>query len=215
MLWVMILLLALALLAQPTCPATAAWSRCALVFDLEADEKRDALELRAEFRPPPLRTYLMYAFCAADRRFVIRFSPTEGGTWDYRLSSSIARFEGKLGQFNASDSDSPGFVKVANVHHFQTENGKPHLWMAAGVENFMGVPRADLDALIAARAKEKFTHLRVTLDQKADLAEAAERIRAVNRLGLTADILFAAIPEDSKEREQYITNAVARLAAFN
>jgi hypothetical protein len=146
---------------------------------------------------------------------VIRFSPTEGGAWYYRLSSSIARFEGKLGQFNASESDSPGFVKVANVHHFQTENGKPHLWMAAGAENFMGMARGELDALIAARAKEKFTHLRVTLDDKADLVDAAERIRAINRQGLTADIMFAAIPQDSKERETYINNVVSRLAAFN
>jgi len=215
MLWVLLVLSALPLAAQPVCPATPSWSPCDLVFDLEGDEKPDAVELRAEFRSPHHRTYLMRAFRDGDRRFVIRFSPTEGGAWDYRLSSSIARFEGKLGQFNASESDSPGFVKVANVHHFQTENGKPHLWMAAGVENFMGMPRADLDALIAARAKEKFTHLRVTLDDKADLVEAAERIRAINRQGMTADIMFAAIPEDWKEREIYITNVVTRLAAFN
>jgi hypothetical protein len=215
MLWVMLVLLALPVAAQPTCPATPSWSPCDLVFDLEGDEKPDAVELRAEFRSPHHRTYLMRAFRDGDRRFVIRFSPTEGGAWDYRLSSSIARFEGKLGQFNASESDSPGFVKVANVHHFQTENGKPHLWMAASAENFMGMPRGELDALIAARAKEKFTHLRVTLGDKADLVEAAERIRAINRQGLTADMMFAAIPEDWKEREIYITNVVARMAAFN
>jgi hypothetical protein len=215
MLWVLLVLLAWPLAAQPTCPATPSWSTCDLVFDLEGDEKPDAVELRAEFRSPHHRTYLMRAFRDGDRRFIIRFSPTEGGAWDYRLSSSIARFEGKLGQFNASESDSPGFVEVANVHHFRTGNGKPHLWMAAGVENFLGMPRGDLDGLIAARAKEKFTHLRVTLGDKADLVEAAERIRAINRQGLTADIMFAAIPEDWKEREIYITNVVTRLAAFN
>lgn len=211
----MLLLLALPLIAQPSCPATPAWSPCDLVFDLEANEKPDAVELRAEFRSPHHRTYLMHAFRAADRRFIIRFSPTEGGTWDYRLSSSLARLDGKQGQLNATDSDSPGFVKVANVHHFQTENKKPHLWMASSIENFLGLPRADFDAQIAARAKEKFTHLRVTLDPGADLAEAAERIRAIHAQGLTADIMFAKIPEDSKEREQYIANVVARLAAFN
>jgi hypothetical protein len=215
MLWVMLLLLALPLVAQPTCPSTPAWSPCDLVFDLEADEKPDAVELRAEFRSPHHRTYLMHAFRAADRRFVIRFSPTEGGTWDYRLSSSLARLDGKQGQLNASDSDSPGFAKVANVHHFQTENKKPHLWMASSVENFVGLPRPDFDALIAARAKEKFTHLRVTLDPGADLVEATERIRAIHAQGLTADIMFAKIPEEGKEREQYIANVVARLAAFN
>ncbi len=215
MLWVILLLLALPLIAQPTCPATPAWSPCDLAFDLEADEKPDAVELRAEFRSPHHRTYLMRAFHAADRRFVIRFSPTEGGTWDYRLSSSLTRLDGKQGQLNATDSDAPGFVKVANVHHFQTENKKPHLWMASNVENFLGLPRTDFDAQIAARAKEKFTHLRVTLDPGADLGEATERIRAIHAQGLTADIMFAKIPEDPKEREQYIANVVARLAAFN
>src|SRR5580658_8625346 len=144
MLWVLLLLLAFPLLAQPTCPATPAWSPCDLVFDLEGAEnpgdKPEGVELRAEFRSPHHRTYLMYAFRAADRRFVIRFSPTEAGTWDYRVSSSIGRLDGQQGQFNATESDSPGFVKVANVHHFQTENSKPHLWMASNVENFLALP---------------------------------------------------------------------------
>jgi hypothetical protein len=215
MLWVMLLLLCLPLLAQPTCPSTPAWFPCDLVFDLAADEKPDAVQLRAEFRSPHHKTYLMHAFRDGDRRFIIRFSPTEAGSWDYRLTSSIARFDGKLGQFTASESDSPGFVKVADVHHFPTENNQPHLWMAASVEDFLTIPRAGLDALIAAKAKEKFTHLRVTLEANANLGEAAERIRAINRHGLTADIMFAALPEDPRDRERYLTDLVGRLAAFN
>ncbi len=211
----MLLLLGLPLLAQPTCPATPAWTPCDLVFELEANEKPDAVQLRAEFRSPRHKTYLVNAFRDGDRRFVIRFSPTEAGAWDYKLTSSIARLEGMLGQFTASESDSPGFVKVANVHHFQTENGQPHLWMATTVEKFLAMPRAEFDAAIATRAKEKFTHLRVTLESGADLVEAAERVRAIHRLGLTTDIAFAAIPSDWKEREQFIADVVARLGAFN
>src|SRR5580698_8661614 len=196
MLWAMLLLLAWPLLAQPTCPATPAWSPCDLVFDLEGNETPDAVELRAEFRSPHHRTYLMRAFRDGDRRFVIRFSPTEGGSWDYKLTSNIQRLNGTAGQVLASDSDAPGFVKVANVHHFQTENGKPHLWMATSVDKFLDLPRGELDALAAARAKEKFTHLRVTLDAGANLSEATERIRVINNHGLTADLMFAKIPED-------------------
>jgi hypothetical protein len=215
MLWLMLLLLCLPLFAQPTCPATPAWSPCDLMFDLEASEKAEQAVLRAEFRSPHHRTYLMRAFRDGDRRLVIRFSPTEAGLWEYRLTSNIARLDGKLGQFTASESDSPGFVKVANVHHFQTENGRPHLWMAASVANFLTMPRAELDSVIAARAREKFSHLRVTLDANANLTEAADRIRAINSRGMTADLLFAAIPEDWKERERYITDIVGRLAALN
>lgn len=205
----------LPIFAQTTCPATPAWSPCDLVFDLEANEKADAVRLRAEFRSPRHKTYLMYAFRDGDRRFVIRFSPTEAGAWDYRLSSSIARFDQKLGQLNATESDAPGFVRVANVHHFQTEDNKPHLWMATGIDKFLAMPRAEFDTVIAAKAKEKFSHVRLTLEQGADLDEAAERVRAINRQGLTADIGFASIPGDGKERERYITNVATRLAAFN
>jgi hypothetical protein len=215
MLWVLLLLLSLPLFAQPTCPATPAWSPCDLIFDLEAGEKPEAVQLRAEFRSPHHRTYLMYAFPDGDRRLVIRFSPTEGGAWDYKLTSSIARLDGKLGQITASESDAAGFVKVANVHHFQTENNQPHLWMGASLDKFLTLPRAEFDAQVAARAKEKFTHLRVTLDAGADLREAADRIRAINRGVIVADIAFAVIPEDSKEREHYITDVVARFAALN
>jgi hypothetical protein len=212
--WFPLLIMSWPLFAQRPCPATPAWSPCDLVFDLEANDKPDA-ELHAEFRSPHHKTFLLRAFRDGDRRLVIRFSPTEAGAWDYRLSSGIARFDGKLGQLTAVESDAPGFVKVANVHHFQTENNRPHLWMAAGIEKFLSVPRSEFDALIAARAKEKFTHLRITLDANADLAEAAERIRAINGHGMTADIMFASIPEDWKERERYITDLVDRFAAFN
>ena len=195
----LLLMVGAPLFAQPTCPATPAWSVCDLAFDLEANEQPDGVELRAEFRSPHHRTYLIYAFREADRRFVIRFAPTEGGAWDYRITSNLARLDGKMGQLNAAESDAPGFVKVANVHHFKTENNQPHLWMAASVDKFLALPRGDFDALIAGRAKEKFTHLRMTLEAGADLAEAAERVRAIGSRGLDADIAFAVFPEDGED----------------
>src|SRR5262249_34132873 len=108
-------LFAAPLFAQSTCSSVPTWSSCDFVFDLEPNEDPAHLELRAEFRSPRHRTFLMYAFRDADRRFVIRFSPTETGDWIYRLTSNLPRFEGKEVHFNASESDSPGFVRVANV----------------------------------------------------------------------------------------------------
>src|SRR5579862_5291026 len=105
-------------LAQTACPPTPAWSPCDLTFDLDPGENPARAELRAEFRSPRHRTYLMYAFQDGDRRFVIRFTPTEAGVWDYRITSSVARLDGKTGQLTATASDSPGFIHAANVHHF-------------------------------------------------------------------------------------------------
>jgi hypothetical protein len=203
------------LLAQSTCPSTPAWSPCDLVFNLEPGENTAQLQLRAEFRSPRHRTYLMYAFRDGDRRAVIRFSPTEPGDWDYRLTSSLASLDGKEGRITAVESDSPGFVRVANVHHFATENNQPHLWMSAPVDRFLAMPRPDFETLVAQRAKEKFTHLRVTIDAGPDLSEAAERIRAINAKGMIADLALASIPEDWQERERYLTDLVGRFAAFN
>src|SRR5712691_3481536 len=203
------------LFAQSTCPPTPTWSPCDIVFNLEPGENTAQLQLRAEFRSPRHRTYLMYAFHDGDRRAVIRFSPTEPGDWDYRLASSLASLDGKEGRMTATESNSPGFVRVANVHHFATENNQPHLWMSTAVDRFAAMPQSEFDALVAQRAKEKFTHLRVTLDAGADLREAAERVRAINARAMTADLTLASIPEDRQERERYLTDVVGRFAAFN
>jgi len=213
LLW--IFLAAAPVFAQPTCPGAQAWSPCDLVFDLETGENPAQADLRAEFRSPHHRTYPMYAFRDGDRRFAIRFSPTEEGDWEYRITSSLARLDGKLGHFTASVSDSPGIVQVANVHHFATENNKPHLWMATALESFLGMARAEFDNAVELRAKEKFTHLRVTLNSDADLREAADRVRAINTHGLVADVTFASIPEDRKQRELYLADVVSRLSALN
>src|SRR5579871_3376941 len=213
LLWVILAVIPLS--AQSTCPATPTWSPCDITFDLDAGENPEQIQLRAEFRSPNHKTYLMYAFRDGDRRLVIRFSPTEPGAWDYRLTSSLPGLDGKTGQFIANDSNSRGFVRAANVHHFQTENNQPHLWMSTAIDRFLAVPRGEFDALVAQRSKEKFTHLRVTLDSGADLREAAERIRAINAAGLTADLAFASIPDDRQQRERYLSDIISRFAAFN
>jgi hypothetical protein len=215
LLLVWILLAAAPLFAQPTCPAAQAWSPCDLAFDLEPVENPAQVDLRAEFRSPHHRTYPMYAFRDSDRRFVIRFSPTEEGDWEYRITSSLARLDGKLGHFTASASDAPGIVHAANVHHFATENNKPHLWMATALESFLTLPRAEFDRAVELRAKEKFTHLRVTLNPDADLREAADRVRAINSRGLIADVVLVSIPEDRRQRELYFADVISRLSAMN
>lgn len=200
--------------AQPVCPVTPAWSTCDLAFDLQPGET--ANDLRAEFRSPHHRTYMLHAFRDGDRRMVIRFSPTESGAWDYLVSSSAPRFEGMAGHVSASESDSPGFVRIANVHHFMNEaTGKAHLWMSTEVEHFVTMPRAEFDQTVEQRAKEKFTHLRVTLEPDSNLVEAADRIRAINAHGMVADLVLASIPQDVQERARCMNDIVARFTAFN
>jgi hypothetical protein len=209
-------LLAAPLLAQSgPCLATVTWSACDWSFDLAPSENPDTFELHAEFRSPHNRTLLLHAFRDGDRRFVIRFAPTEEGDWSYRLTSNLSRLEGQAGRFNAASSASPGFVKTANVHHFATGNGKPHLWMASALDDFLNLPRDEFDRAVAARAEEKFTHLRVTLPSNADLDEAAERIRAINARGLVVDLVLASIPENAQARRKYVSDLASRFAGLN
>ncbi len=91
----------------------------------------------------------------------------------YRLTSNLPRLDGQAGTVTAAESDSPGFVRVANVHHFATENLKQHLWMSAAVDRFTEMSRPDFERLVEQRSQEKFSHLRITIDAGTDLGEAA------------------------------------------
>ena len=203
--------------AQSTaCPGAAAWTPCDLVFDLAPGDTSGNFELRGEFRSPHHRTYVIRAFRDDDRRYVLRFTPAEGGDWEYRLSSSLPRLEGQEGKISATPVEAPGFVHAAkNLHHFQTENGQPHLWMSTAIDNFVQMPRADFDHIVEQRASEKFTHLRVTIDPSADLREATDRVRAINSRGLVADLVLSVIPEDPGARRAYIADIAARFSPMN
>jgi len=208
-------LLAIRLCGQ-SCASTPAWSPCDLVFDLQPNENAAPAQLHIEFRSPQYKTYLINAFRDGDRRLVVRFSPTEAGSWTYRVSSSLPRLDGQEASFNASDSDSPGFVRIANVHHFAYEgSGKAHLWMGTAVDHFAAIPRADFDRQVEQLAAQKFTHLRVTIESGADLREAADRVRAINARGMVADLVLAGLPAGRQEREAYLTDIVARFGAMN
>jgi hypothetical protein len=195
------------------------FSTCELSFDLTPADDPGKADVRAEFRSPKHKTYLIHAFIEGPRA-IFRFAPTEAGVWDYQISSNVTRLEGKIGQVMAATSEAPGFVHVANVHHFITDDfadarQRPHLWMGSKLENFAAMPRADFDRAIEQRAQEKYTHLRVTLEKGTDVREAAERVRAINAKGMIADLALAAIPSDAAQRERYVQDIVARFSAFD
>jgi len=242
----LLLLLGLAwqpLAAQQPCQNTPAYSACDLVFELtgpDAAAHPDPylnVELKAEFRSPHHRTFLMPAFWDGGQKFVIRFAPTEGGDWDYRLTSNIAVWDGKSGTFTAAGSEAPGFVRAANVHHWAyTERNLPHLWMGATEMGFASLDDAPFRAVVDARAAEKFNHLRglllgedgqyrFTAPNQPDFAwfrRLDERLRYLTQKGITADLILAAGPEQLtkqfpgwEDRRRLVRYLAARYAAFN
>jgi hypothetical protein len=213
------------------------YSRCELVFELNDAEAAKHPEpwksviLQGEFRSPKHKTFLILSYWDGGRKLVIRFAPTEAGTWQYRLTSNIDRWNRKEGTLEATASQSPGFIQRANLHHWQyTENLQPHLWMGDTSYQIATIDDAFFDAVLAARSAQKFTHIRghVLADNATAQPDAAhfqrldKRIAALNEKGIVFDAILgrdenqlAKMLPDRASRERFIKYMVARYAAFN
>lgn len=231
-----------ALSAQTVCQPVPAYSPCEIVFELDAAEAKShpnpywTVDLRAEVRSPAFKTFQAHGFYDGGNRMVIRFTPTEPGTWDYKLTTSLPRFNGKEGRFEVTPSEHPGFVRVQNVRHFAYEvSKKPHLWMGDTLMNFASIDRAAFDAAIEARAKDKFNHLRGYLlgDNPAKAFPAPDRpniaffqdldkrVQAMNERGITADLVLghannqlAKMLPDRAHRERFARFVAARYSGY-
>lgn len=238
-------LLPVSALAQTVCPPTPAYSPCEVVFEMSEEEAREnptpyvSVTLEVEFRSPRYRTYKLPAFWDGGNRIVARFAPTEAGAWDFRVSSNLARFDGKTGRMEATASDSPGFIKPRNTHHWGfTESDRPHLWMGDTCLPFAFLDQGSLDKLVEARARQKFNHLRgLVIGGPEDSAKVFpapdrpdpehfrrldQRILALNKAGLIADLVLAGganhlakLFPTMRQRERYVSYLVARYSALH
>ncbi len=241
----LLLLLPVSLPGQTLCPPTPAYSPCELVFELSEAEVRAHpnpyldVKLEVEFRSPHYRTYRLPAFWDGGNRMVVRLAPTEAGFWDFLVTSNLSRLDGQTGRVEATASDSPGFLRTRNVHHWgYTENDKPHLWMGDTCLRFGFVSEEYFDKMLEVRARQKFNHIRgLILGGPGDSATtypspdrpnpeyfrlADRRIEAMNKAGFTADLVLGAGQDyltklfpTRAQRERYIRYIVARYAAMN
>jgi len=228
---------------QAPCANTPAYSPCELSFDLNAQDAAahphpyQTVEIKAEFRSPRHRTFMLPAYWDGGSRMVIRFTPTEAGEWDYRVSGNIRQFDGQQGSFTAAASEAPGFIRPANVHHWAyTEGNRAHFWMGATEMRFAALSDADFQTLADARAKQKFNHLRgwllggpedraFTAPDAPDLAwfqRLDRRIRYLNEKGIVADLVLAGGADQMvklfptwEQRRRFIRFVAGRYAAMN
>jgi hypothetical protein len=235
------------LLAQTPCNNTPAFTPCEFTFDLNAQEAAAHpnpyadVNLSAEFRSPHFHTFKLPAFWDGGQRLVIRFTPTEAGEWLWRTSSNIQRWEGQNGGFTAAESDAPGFVRAANVHHWAWTAGNgynPHLWMGDTVYPFAFLDQALFQRVVDTRAVQKFNHMRGlvlgTAEQAAHIFPSPDKpdlahfqhldqcIRYLNQKGMVADLILAG-PDNQltrlfpnwQQRQRYISYIVGRYAGMN
>jgi hypothetical protein len=234
----------LPLSGQTPCATEPIYTPCELVFELNAAElgqhpnPYETVTLQAEFRSPRFRTFLMPGYFDGGNRMVIRFAAVDPGQWDYRVTSNIASFDGKIGKFEATPSDNPGFIMPRNVHHWSyVENNVPHLWMGDTNYRFATMDRAAFESITNARAAQKFNHVRGFLigageDWKkawkgdspdpAYFTEVDSRVRFLNVKGIIADLVIAASGKDLaakltgwQQRERFVRYITARYSAYN
>jgi len=247
-----ILALAAALPAQSGvnagCASTPSYSACEVVFELSAADAAAhrnpyaSVELLVTFRSPRQHSYALPAFWDGGNRLVVRFAPTEAGTWDYLIESNIASWNQQRGSFSTVSSESKGFIHPAATHHWEyTEkaNGLDvgHLWMGVNEPRFAFMDDATARAVADARAAQKFTHVRVSLAgsgsdaavfQGPDVPNTAffhtvdQRIRYLNQKGMIADLVLSHRPADlikylpsPDSRRRFIRYVAARYAAFH
>lgn len=223
--------------AQTVCPPTPEFTPCALVFDLPSAKPDQPLDLQAEFRSPHQATGKAEAFWDGGTRWVIRYTPSEPGAYEWRLTGSVAGFSGEEGQFTSTPAAKPGWLRAANVHHFALVDSvnpnilTPHLWMGALVPRFASMGAAEWKSLVDTRAGEHFNHLGVTLVDDAATRNfqspeffraAEEKIRYANEKGITVDVAFFGpdglmdrLLPSRADRRKWFTYALSRLAAFD
>jgi len=240
----LILLASIRIFAQSPCEGTPAYSPCEFTFELSATDLSAhpnpyaSVQLKAEFRSPRFKTYLMPAFWDGGRKMIIRFVPTEAGQWIYKTTSNIAPFDGKEGSFSATGSDSPGYVHAANVHHWATDDKKAHLWMGYIDDRFAFDSAADFEQRLNEAAQNKFNHFRGSIlgnpgdrnrvyagtakPSPAFFDELDKRVLAIHKRGITTDLILASDPNyltslfpDWQSRERFVRYVVARYAPFN
>ncbi len=238
------MLLAALARAQGSCQAVQEWTPCEVTLEL-SDQALKAhpnpvasVELWGEFRSPAPRyhTRRLPAYWDGGNRMVIRFTPDDAGVWTYRITGNVSEAEGREGKFTVSENAQNGFIRPANLHFWvHPETLKPHLWMGDDHADLFTLGAGEFDRLLAARASQKFTHLRAmvmppgaqpfTAPDKPNLqyfAAMDARLSAIYKSGLATDLVLA--PDAATlarvfpswaERERYLRYVIARYDAFN
>src|SRR6185312_10649512 len=223
--------------AQTVCDPTPEFTPCELVFDIPSAPGNQPIDLHAEFRSPHQNTGRADAFWDGGARWVIRYTAAEPGTYNWRLTGTIAGLGGKEGTFVATPVGKPGWLRAANLHHFafvdaaNQNNLTPHLWMGAVVPGFASMSAAQWKSLVDTRAAQHFNHLGITLVDELHASDfqtpeffraAEEKLRYANQKNIIVDVAFFGpnglmdrLLASHDARQKWFTYALARLAAFD
>lgn len=221
------LMLAAAAHAQQVCEPTPVYTPCELVFDVNSGDP-SPVEIRAEIKSPKFKTAMIGAFEEKPNRWVIRFSPTDAGEYQFRVTSNVERFNGKTGSAQALAAEHPGYIRPANLHHWiHPDTLRPHLWTAAACLDCFTMERSAFEKQVEELTASGANHLRVRLglsafDSSAANREIDGRLRFLSEKRVTTDLILADTPQTFsaaypswQERERFAGYVVNRFAPFD
>jgi len=118
---------------QPTSRTVGLYEKFELGIDLEATYENPydpaQIDLQTEFTAPSGRQLTIWGFynpSGWSRLWMVRFAPTEKGTWSYivRVTDREGTAQGRAGTFTVADSDHHGFVRIAtNQRYLKYDDG--------------------------------------------------------------------------------------------
>jgi hypothetical protein len=219
--------LAVTAYAQQICDPTPLYSPCELVFELNSGEATN-VEIRAEVKSPKFKTAIIQAFEENSNRWIIRFSPTEAGEYQFRITSNLPRFQGKIGSVSTLPTEHPGFIRPANVRHWwYPDSLKPHLWTGAACLDCFTIPRTEFEQRVAQLTDAGVNHLRIRLAMEEAgpnerNREIDARLHALGEKRVIADLILAETPGDLasrypgwRERARFAEYVATRFSAYD
>lgn len=220
-------LLASATFAQNPCEPTPLFTPCDIVFEVQPGEAQKP-DIRAEMRSPKFKTAMIQAFEHSPGKWVVRVAPVDAGEYTYRVTSNIARYNGKTGSALAVAGERLSFIRPANVFHWRhPETLTPHLWTGTACLDCFTIARAEFDRRVAQFADAKVNHARVRLAMEEmgpneRNREIESRLKALNERGIIADLILSDSPREMaakypgwRERAEFAEYVVNRYAAFD
>ncbi len=108
--------------ARPNTASVGLYEKFELALDLEATFTNpfdpDQVDLWAEFTSPAGKTWRIWGFYNPSQQsslWMVRFAPTEKGTWQYvvKVKDKDGTAQGQSGSFITVDSSHHGFVRIA------------------------------------------------------------------------------------------------------
>jgi hypothetical protein len=147
---------------QPAATTVGLYEKFELRIDLEAAYENPfdpaQVDLQAEFTAPSGKKSTLWGFYNPSQKsspWMIRFAPTEKGTWQYvvKVKDKEGTAQSQVGSFTAADSPHHGFIRIAsNQRYLMYSDGTPFygvgLWYNDSYERNRGaITESNLDDL--------------------------------------------------------------------